>query len=178
MKKQRIQLILIVIVLILLIGGYFWVKNMNTQKEADKKNESSAVSVTNVVQDDVTEMEYLKDGKTITLIREGTLWYDKEDKGITLQQSDINTMLSYACSISTETVIEQPQELSEYGLDNLYNTISLTLKDSSVVQIMIGDYLSISGEYYAMTSGDSMVYTIPSYYVSAFDKSIEDLTQK
>lgn len=177
MKKQKIQLIIIAVLLVIFITGYFMIKNSNL-KDEDDSEETSDIKVTNVVSGDVVEMEYLKDGQTLDFIKDGDSWYYKDDRSIPIIQTDLTTMLDYACSISTKTVIDAPEDLKTYGLNNPSNTISLTLKDGSIVQIIFGDYLSITGDYYAMVSGDDNIYAISSYYATSFDKTLDDLTEK
>lgn len=174
MKKQKIQIFILMVILVFCILGYFIIKNSNQNKE---EVEDTSITVTDVASENVVEMEYIYDGKTITFIKENDTWYDKEDKSIPIMQSEITTMLNYACKITTNTSIPDAEDLSVYGLLNPANMVSLTLTDGSVVQLMIGDYLSITGEYYAKTAGDDTVYTIPSYCVAAFEKSVDDLTE-
>lgn len=177
MKKQKIQLIFFAVILILCASGYFLIKNVNEKKAAEKVEDTDTISVTKINQNDVTEIEYIYNGETIDFVKEGDTWKYKEDKTIPILQSEITTMLGYVCSITSDTQIDAPSDLSVYGLKNPSNTVSITLSDGSVVQVMIGDYLSINGMYYAMTTGDSNVYTIPSYTATCFDKSVEDLTE-
>ena len=176
MKKQKIQLIIIGIILIFVVAAYTIIKNSGSSQEEETKTVN--INVTNVTEGDVTELEYIYQGKTMDFVKQKDTWYYKGDKNIPIVQSDITNMVSYACSISTNTVIEQPEELKNYGLENPTNTVSLTLQDGSVVQIMIGDYLSITGDYYAMVTGDSSIYTIASYYATCFEKSIDELTEQ
>ena len=164
MKKQKVQLIVVAILLVLCIAGYFIIKNVN--KNTEQEATTTTITVTNVESDNVKEIEYIYNGEAIAFIKDGDTWYYKNDKNITILQSEITTMLGYVCNVMTSTKIDNPE-----------NTISMTLSDGSVVQIIVGDYLSITGEYYAMTSGDDAVYTIPSYCVSAFGKSIDELTE-
>lgn len=175
MKKQKIQFIGVLCILVLCIAGYFLAKDLKTKQEKADTEDSAKTNVTQVTEDDVVKMEYLYDGKNISLVKKEDTWYDEADQSIVLSQSDINGMLSYACNITASTVIDEPESLDSYGLSNPSNTISLTLSDGSVVQILIGDYLDITGEYYAMIPGDSNVYTVSSYVATSFEKSIEDL---
>ncbi len=110
MKKQKIQLIIIAVLLVLFIAGYFMLKNSNL-KDEDDSEKTSDIKVTNVVSGDVVEMEYLKDGQTLDFIKDGDSWYYKDDRSIPIIQTDLTTMLDYACSISTKTVIDAPEDL-------------------------------------------------------------------
>ena len=172
MKKQNAQMIVLVTVLILCICGYFIVKAM---PEEETEVSSEAYTVVNVDQNDVKGISYFYEGKIIDLVKENEVWTLEEDPELEVDQSIIETMLEYICYISTDTVIESPESLAEYGLANPSNTVCLTLSDNSVVQVLIGDYMDMTGEYYALVAGDSKVYTISSYIASIFEKSLDDL---
>ncbi len=171
MKKQRRQFFIIVVVLILCIGGYLVAKNIPKEEEVTVGTNSH--TVTSITQDNVTGLSYLYEGDIVDLVKEDDVWKSAEDKSLSLDQTVVSNMLSYVCSIETDTVIENPDSVSEYGLTNPQNTICLTLADGSSVQLLIGDYLDISGEYYAQLAGDANVYTVSSYIPSTFSKSLD-----
>ena len=172
MKKQNAQMIVLLTVLILCVCGYFVVKEI---PEEETEVASQSYTVSNVDQSNVIGMSYFYEGEIINLAKENDVWILEDDKTLSLDQSVIENMLGYVCSITTDTVIEEPESLAEYGLSNPSNTVCLTLSDESVVQLLIGDYMDLTGEYYALLAGDSKVYTIPSYIAAAFEKSIDDL---
>lgn len=171
MKKQKRQFVIILCLLILCVGGYLAAKSIPKEEETTVGTES--LTVTSITQENVTEISYLCEGDIVELVKEEDVWKSKEDKSLSLDQTAVGNMLSYVCSITTDTVIESPASVSEYGLTNPENTISLTLADGSNVQLMIGDYLDITGEYYAQLAGDTNVYTVSSYIPSTFNKSLD-----
>ena len=172
MRKQNIQILVLVTVLVLCICGYFFVKSI---PEEETQVNSESYTVSNVVQTDVVGISYLYEGDIIELVKENDTWIAKENKALKLEQSTIETMLEYVCSITTDTIIESPQSLEEYGLLNPSNTICLSLSDESVVQLLIGDYMDMTGEYYALLAGDANVYMISSYIPVMFEKSVDEL---
>lgn len=173
MKKQKRQFFIIVCILVLCVGGYLVAKYIPEEEETTVGTESH--TVTSIVEDNVTGLSYLYEGDIVDLIKEDDVWKSSEDKSLSLDQTVVSNMLSYVCSITTETVIENPENISEYGLNNPQNTICLTLVDGSSVQLLIGDYLDIAGAYYAQLAGDANVYTVSSYIPSAFSKSLDML---
>ena len=174
MKKQKKQFFIIICILVLCVGGYFVAKNLPDEEEETTVGTQSH-TVTSIVQDNVTGLSYLYEGDIVDLVKEDGVWKSSEDKSLSLDQTAVSNMLSYACSITTETVIENPESVSEYGLTNPQNTICLTLTDGSSVQLLIGDYLDIAEAYYAQLAGDANVYTIANYIPSAFSKSLDML---
>jgi len=175
MKKQKRQFLIIICILVLCVGGYFAAKNIPEEEEIAVGTESH--TVTSITESEVTGISYLYDGDIVELVKEDEVWKSKDDKSLSLEQTAVTTMLSYVCSITTDTVIENPQNTDEFGLNNPENTICITLADKSSVQLMIGDYLDITGEYYAQIAGDENVYTISSYIPSYFHKSVDMLVE-
>lgn len=173
MKKQKKQFLFIIVILILFVAGYLIAGNLPDEEETVIGTESH--NVTSIVQENVTEISYMYEDDIVELIKEEDVWKSKEDKSLSLDQSVISTMLSYICSITTDTVIENPNDVRDYGLINPANTITLTLEDNSSVQLLIGDYLELTGQYYAQLSGDPNVYMISSYIPSYFNKSVDML---
>lgn len=172
MKKQKVQIWIFLIVLVICVFGYLAAKQLPEEETAVS---SEAQTVSNVVKENVVELSYIYEGEIIELVKNEDAWQLKEDDSIKLDQDQIETMLGYVCSISTDTVIEEPEDLVNYGLSNPANTICLTLKDGGVVQLLIGDCMDITGEYYALLAGDPKVYTISSYIVTNFEKSLDEL---
>ena len=149
------------------------VKNLPDEEETTVGTQSH--TVTSIVQEDVTGVTYLYEGNTVDLVKEDGIWKSNDDKSLSLDQTAVSNMLSYVCSITTDTVIENPDSVSEFGLGNPSNTICLTLADGSSIELLVGDYLDIAQAYYAQLAGDTNVYTISNYIPSAFSKSLEML---
>lgn len=173
MKKQKIQIGIFLVVLVVCIFGYLAAKQLPKEEETAVSSESQTVS--NIDKEDVAGLSYLYEGEIIELVKNGETWQAKNDTSLQMDQEQIETMLGYVCNVTTDTVIDEPEELANYGLSNPANTICLTLGDESVIQLLIGDCMDITGEYYALLAGDPKVYTISSYIVTNFEKSLEEL---
>ena len=108
---------------------------------------------------------------------EGT-WYNAEDRSASIQQSMVENLLTYITHITSETAIEEPVDLSQYGLDEPSMTITATLENGTSVILHIGESNSITGDYYLQVSGDDTVYTVSSSLVSTFEKTPEDFVEE
>lgn len=173
MKKQKNQIIVVGVILILLVISYVFVKKMNFDDTTEEETES--YTITNLSDDDVVKMQYTNNQKQLEFVKEDDTWHTTEDESLTLDQDAISTMISYACNITCKTQIVKPEDLSQYGLMEPANTIVLTLSNQDTVTIYIGDYITMTGEYYLMKEGDENVYAVDSYYASSFEKSLDDL---
>lgn len=173
MKKQKMQTIILLVLLVICVLGYLITKKMPDEEETQVSSEKQ--TVTNVDKEKVIGLSYLCEGKIIELTKTENGWKAENDITLELEQETVETMLGYACNITTDTVIDEPEELANYGLSNPANTICLTLEDECVIQILIGDCMEMTGEYYVLLAGDPKVYTISEYIVTNFEKTLEEL---
>lgn len=74
MKKQKIQMILILVVLVLCIGAYFLVSHMAKQEEQKEKDSETEgqTTIAKIDADKVDAFSYEVDGKPIHIQRMGT----------------------------------------------------------------------------------------------------------
>ena len=175
MKKQKIQMIVILVLLVLCAGGYFFVTHHDLSGE-EEEVDVATLRLTEAEADSINKITYYYEGKLLSFIKEDDTWYYEDDKSIELSQTDVSNLASYICSVSPNSVIDDPSELSEYGLENPANTITFYTEDGDSQTIYIGDYFEMEGDYFAKAEGDDTIYTISSYYATTFTKSLEELT--
>jgi len=175
MKKKGITLAVSGAILVILAGMLIVVKKTDIFKEEEVEEE-----VYNLVfaeKDDVCKISYLVEEETVTLEKDGENWIVSGMSDKKLDNTKVENVISSAVNVSTSTVIDSPDNLAEYGLDDPSNTISLTLNDGSVEKYYIGDKEEINGGYFA-TNGDGKVYVIAASYVNNVAKSVDDLLEK
>ena len=95
-----------------------------------------------------------------------------------MNQTLVSSLVNNIAGITTESVVEQPEDLSEYGLDNPVRTIKATLENGSGIIIYVGNQNDLTGDYYIRLEGDDQVYGISSYVVTAFDKEPEEFIEE
>lgn len=173
MKKQKIQLILLAIVLLLLVGLYLLVKKTDIFKEEEVKKETFKLIDANM--DDVVGISYQYEGEDISIVKSGDQWIYEKDPSVDLDEDKVSDMIDNATSINSDTKIEAGEDLSGYGLLNPANTITLTLTDGSSQSYYIGDQEKMSYKYYAKSSRDNNIYLVSSIYSSSVAKSIDSI---
>ena len=70
--------------------------------------------------------------------------------------------------------MEAPEDLSQYGLEEPFRTITAVLSDGTQVVIYAGNKSDLLSEYYIKVEGDDNVYLVSSTIVTDFDKDPED----
>ena len=88
-------------------------------------------------------------------------------------------LLSQISSITTqETVVESPEDLAQYGLEEPFRTIEAKFADGTSVTILAGSESPLLSKYYIQVQDDPNVYLISSYIVTDFDKTAEEFVEE
>lgn len=175
MKKQKIQMIVLLAVCALCVGGYFVI----SRHEFETQEEAAEVSVTDFNKDDVTALTVSGDHELKLVKGDDGVWHEESIPEETIKQASVNMLLSEIDNITTsETVIEAPEELGQYGLDEPFRTITAELSDGTSVTIYAGAKSELLSKYYVKTQDSEKVYMADSYIVEDFDVTPEELIEE
>ena len=174
MKKKRIQLIILLILCLLCAAAYLIFKSIDF---SEKDTAAKEVAVTDFASKDVTSLSVSGDHR-LKFAKEEDKWVNTDDREMPLNQTLVSSLVNNIAGITTESVVEQPEDLSEYGLDNPVRTIKATLENGSSIIIYVGNQNDLTGDYYIRLEGDDRVYGISSYVVTAFDKEPEEFIEE
>lgn len=175
MKKQKIQMCILLAVCGLCVGGYFAI----SRHEFEIKEELSEVLVTDFNKDDVTGLTVSGDYELKLVKGDDGVWKEESIPEETIKQESVNILLSEIDNITTsETVIEAPEDLSQYGLDEPFRTITAELSDGTSVTLCAGAKSDLLSKYYVKTESGESVYMVDSYIVEDFAKMPEELVEE
>lgn len=179
MKKQKIQMILILVVLVLCIGAYFLVSHMAKQEEQKEKDSETEgqTTIAKIDADKVDTFSYEVDGKTYSYTKDGNDWKYDDDNSLKLDSSSINTILEKLNGVIALETLDSYDSLSDYGLDKPQNTITVTVGDKTTT-FYIGDYNDMVSEYYLKMEGDDAVYLVDSTLKDTFSKTADSLVKE
>ena len=175
MKKQKIQMCILLAVCVLCVGGYFAI----SRHEFEIKEELSEVLVTDFNKDDVTGLTVSGDYELKLVKGDDGVWREESIPEKAIKQESVNMLLSEIDNITTsETVIEAPEDLSQYGLDEPFRTITAELSDGTSVTLCAGAKSDLLSKYYVKTESGESVYMVDSYIVEDFAKIPEELVEE
>lgn len=175
MKKQKIQMCILLAVCGLCVGGYFAI----SRHEFEIKEELSEVLVTDFNKDDVTGLTVSGDYELKLVKGDDGVWREERIPEKAIKQESVNMLLSEIDNITTsETVIEAPEDLSQYGLDEPFRTITAELSDGTSVTLCAGAKSDLLSKYYVKTESGESVYMVDSYIVEDFAKMPEELVEE
>lgn len=175
-KKHRTLFLLggifIVLVLIYLaLSSYQW-----DADEADS-GEDSQIQVTDLGELSSFQFTDQSTGTGMSFVKEDGTWYMADDREIPLDQTYIDAMENTYASLTATRQIDEPDALSDYGLDSPAYTVQATDADGNTTTFSVGD--AADEDYYlTVDSAQAPVYTVTSSAVSVLQYDLDTLVEK
>lgn len=173
-NKKKIQLIVLGIIFVTILAVYFgfdyYMKHLpETEEEGAEK-----ITVLDIDSSLVKEIGIIREGETLNLQKEEEIWKCADDETFTVDADKIQSFLDASGNITSELMIENVTDMSQYGLDD--PSLSITLQwDSNLYTIKIGDQNTLAdGCYYLRLNDENTVYTINSSEFYSLNKTGED----
>ena len=186
MKNKTVKMILAVAVLAVCCGAYAGVKTYvshQEQKESEAESEENT-SVFTASADDIKSLDFMVDDTETTFEKKDDSWVKKDDTDFPVNQSTLDSAASSVTSVESDRVLEDVDDLAEYGLDSPANTIKIVTKsededgDDTTTTLYVGDENSSTSQYYVRKDDDEKtVYLVDSSCVELFTKTLYDYAQ-
>ena len=173
--KRKNQLFILILVLALLGGGYAFLSSREPEEETPVIVDD-AYEILSVPTGDVEEMSWVCGGRTdeFRFHNLGEIWEYVPDKEKQLDNDYLNTLAGIFSTFNAYRELEMPEDLSVYGLDEPYLTVTLKTIGGEEYTIVFGDATSVAGRRYCVI-GDGKVYTVSSSAASAFNYDLGDV---
>ena len=175
-KKNIIQMILLLVILVAVIVGYFMMKGYNKAHPEDGTDSSASEEtypVTGFATDDVTEVSIVNGDTTIDLVKLNDAWQVAGDNSAKLDSDKVTSFLTTLSKINASDIVKDAKDAATYGLDKPSVTVTVTTFNATY-KLMFGNLNSVIGKYYMSKDGDSNIYTVSSDLYEACTKKLED----
>lgn len=174
MSKKKKTVILIVLILLLIIAnGAASAWNSRTEKKKEKEAEASKIYLTDV--NEITAYSYSDGSQSMAFTKTDDTWTYNEDTEIPMNQDTVQSTADSIRQMTAVRELEDPDQLSDYGLDHPAYTIRFQDSEGTESQILIGNG---AGENYYATVGDSgKVYTVSSDFQNYLQFDLTNLVQ-
>ena len=185
MKNKTVKMILAVAVLAVCCGAYAGVKTYvshQEQKESEAESEENT-SVFTASADDIKSLDFMVDDTETTFEKKDDSWVKKDDTDFPVNQSTLDSAASSVTSVESDRVLEDVDNLAEYGLDSPANIIKIVTKsededgDDTTATLYVGDENSSTSQYYVRKDDEKTVYLVDSSCVEPFTKTLYDYAQ-
>jgi len=181
MKKQKKQLLIWGILLVVIVAGLvitrMYNNNQATKQAQAEEEEQARLQILTLAESSITSITYTYEGETIALSKNDETWQLESDPEATVSETMVSNMTAKLMSFYASERLTDLSDIDQFGLVDGYETITVTTDSGETHTIYVGDWNSISSMYYVMSAdADGVVYMITSDYITPFQKSIESLT--
>lgn len=177
--KKSTKLVSAVVVLAVLGGVYVGLNTYVTKEESTESSseEGSKTEVYSAKTDDIKSLEFIIDKKDTVFEKKDDSWVKKDETAFPVNQTTLDSAASALEKVEADRVLENVDDLTEYGLDSPSNSVTVTTDDGTT-KFNIGDENTSTNQYYiAKDDEDSTVYVVSSSIVTPFMNSLYDYAQ-
>jgi hypothetical protein len=175
MKKKKWQLLLMLALLIICIGGYLGIQAYN-KSSAEKKEAAAEADKENLSNlGKIISFKFRNSGGEFAFELEGDRWRYLPDKDFPLDQNKFQSIISTIRFLKAVRTFEPSESLSSYGLENPACGFTATDVDGKSLTMLIGT--STNNDYYAMKQNDTLVHTVSSLLVTYLNYTLNDLAE-
>ena len=166
MKHNLKMLILAVIILAVLVGGYFFLTKWNPETEEKPLNELPTEKTEYLIDVKAKDIDFItvENGEQSYTLKNGEPASISGYSSHIIDSGKISSAIYNLSSVAISHKVNTANlNLSKIGLGENAPRVSVYLKDGSLYKILIGNSANFENEHYAMIEGESLVYTISSY---------------
>lgn len=178
--NKKVRIIVILGVLCLVLAAYALV----TMISKDNENGETEIILSQIESDDVTAFSYQHHNDTeytkelYSFVKEDGTWYYEADEAFPVHQLMADAKAKVIGTVTAQRIVaENPEDISQYGLDEPYLTVSVSDAKNTYVY-HVGNYNESTTTYYIMQEGNDTVYLADSQMFIAFDLQLWDMISK
>lgn len=177
--KRPAKLIIMLIVLVLVIGGYIQMKNM-PEKQPDITDDGASTlryAANSISYDAITKLSYENGNSIISLKKNGENWVLDMENAPAIDGELATSIVKSIATPSSPNRLENvsKEKFAEYGLSEPTLRVIVT-EGEKISEFIFGNYNATIGEYYFCdASAPDTVFTIESSIKELFSNALEDL---
>ena len=193
MRKSR-NIIIMVVVLGILTGSYFFLANKPKSNESEPEDEK--IPILSLEKDDIVRMElnnehgqliFNRGEKEVAQEQTGdnekikqAFWEVESPFEILLKQFSVDSIADSFAKLEAERVVEEntPKDLDPYGLKEPKAVAVAVLKDGTEHTLYLGDETPVGNSFYLMKEGDPRVYEVRHIHGEHFSYALDDVRDK
>lgn len=162
-------------VLVIVCAAAFAVSRHEERKEQIK---SSDEIILTLEEDSITALSWEYEGykeEEILSFHKDEKWFWEEDDAFPVSEKKIEELLDQFKEFGVSFIIEEPEELAPYGLDEPTARICITAGEEEY-EILLGDYSTMDSKRY-VSIGDGNVYLVNHDPMDDFSITIRDMIE-
>lgn len=176
MSKKKKQLITIIVLLVVLAAsgiGY----TMLSKHQADKEKQDAAdaqdtqeIKLYSMKAEEITQIRFINSNQDMTLVKKDGVWKDSADPDFPVNQEYVESMIDETGELTaSQLVVENPEDLSQYELDQPPYSVEITNQSGEIKKLVIGMESIAAGGCYAYVDQADKIYVIASNITDYLD---------
>lgn len=207
MRKQRIQMVILSVVLLICCAGFLAARfYASAEEEKEKEKEEGIYTALSFDKTDLRQLSIAGEKGELVLAYDGSSWSfvndidaentaasedETEDGSADSEASDEETKTSYEVNSSTANEIlerlasltsanevDHVTDMESYGLDAPVLTVTITLQDETQHTVEVGSRNEMISAYYIRVDDGDTVYTLSDSDYSLLNKTDTDAAQE
>lgn len=191
MRKQKIQLVILLAAFLLFALGFYAAKSISArEEEKEKAKEAGEYTALSFDADDLVKLEIEREEGNLELDFHEGKWsfvkdiklemeeQDEEEKTYEVNTSVADELRDTLANLTSQNEIAAGEDESEYGLDKPAMTITVTLSDGAEHSVEVGSLNSMLQAYYIRVDHSDTLYTMSEADHDLLCKTDTDLAQE
>lgn len=176
MMKRKTQLIILILVLALLGGGYAFLSSRPQEEPVAQPVVDEAYEILSVPSGNVEEMSWVCSGcdDVCSFRNLGEIWEYIPDPSRQLDNDYLNLLVGIFSTFNAYRELEMPEDPSVYGLDDPYASVTLKTIEGDEYVINFGNATSVPGRRYCAI-GDGKVYVVSGSAATSFSYDLNKI---
>lgn len=167
-KRLYILLGVLLICCVLTLG-------VSKYEERKEKIKNSDEIILEINSEDVTSLSWEYEKEILSFHKDEKTWLYDEDENFPVNEEKVGQLLENFKTFGVSFIIEDAEDLSQYGLENPLCKISIGA-GGETYEISLGDYSTMDEERY-VSIGDGNVYLVQNDPLDSFDIELSDMIQ-
>ena len=191
MRKQKIQLVVLLAAFLLFALGFYAAKSISArEEEKERAKEAGEYTALSFDADDLVKLEIEREEGNLELDFHEGKWSFVKDINLEMEEKDeekktyeVNTSAAdeirdTLANLTSQNEIAAGEDESEYGLDKPAMTITVTLSDGAEHSVEVGSLNSMLQAYYIRVDHSDTLYTMSETDHDLLCKTDTDLAQE
>lgn len=191
MRKQKIQLVVLLAAFFLFALGFYAAKSISArEEEKERAKEAGEYTALSFDADDLVKLEIEREEGNLELDFHEGKWSFVKDINLEMEEKDeekktyeVNTSAAdeirdTLANLTSQNEIAAGEDESEYGLDKPAMTITVTLSGGAEHSVEVGSLNSMLQAYYIRVDHSDTLYTMSETDHDLLCKTDTDLAQK
>ena len=176
MKRSR-KMLLLLVILAVLAGGYAVVLRLGRQETAQVSEQAGSFALLDAQADGITAVSWTDGGETVAFERRNGAWVRAGDESFPVNQEALDALAGRAAALTATRELTDVGERGDYGLEAPSFTLTVTLEGGETIAIAQGDETPFEDGCYVGVTGRNAVYTVSEPLEDSFLLTLGEMAQ-